>query len=250
VLHPICRHGLCQEIVEIRDREGGAEPSDAVIAVGGLVQGLLDFEQIDADELADVFKDVEIEEELVSTFHKGTLLVVSASDRAFSAEHVRLSIGVSPYLLVPHAVLLHNEWWLKNALDLLEDAGKPGRHKLGRLESARPDVSKTLSQRLVPNVFHYPEERALYDTGRTSRALDRREEAVQARLDAVTEEIAARHERIRSAVARSIPLLALIFTWSDALARHDNTIVFAVLVPITLLTLATIALLFWRDEYN
>jgi GNAT superfamily N-acetyltransferase len=247
ILHPICRRGLCAEIADVRQRQGAASPSPPVVAVGGLVQGLLDCAEIDADELADVFKEVELEDELVRAVHKGTLLVVSAADRAFSVQSIQLSVGISPYLLVPHAVLLHNEWWLWDAVRRLDESPGPGRRKLRRQERARAEVARTISERLVPNVFNYAEERNLYEMGRRSRGLHKRQRSVEGRLAAITADIRARHERIRSGVARSLPLIALVFTWSDALSKYDHTLVFAVLVPTTLLTLVALAFIFWRD---
>jgi hypothetical protein len=188
-----------------------------------------------------------LEEELLSALHKGTLLVISAADRAFSAENVRLTIGLSPYLLVPHAVLLHNEWWLRESVRQLDEAAKPGRAKGRRLEAARAEVGRTLSRRLVPNVFHYAEERRLYAVGRRSRGLQSRQAAVEKRLTAVKSELTARGERVKNGVAKALPVLALVFTWNDALAKHDHTLVFAVLVPVTVLTLAALAFVFSRD---
>jgi GNAT superfamily N-acetyltransferase len=253
ILHEVCRDGLCADIVKVRDHQSAEAMRPEVVAVGGLIQGLLDFGEIDADELADVFKDLYLEEELASSIHKGTLLVVSASDRAFSAEHVRLAIGLSPYLLVPHAVLLHNEWWLRDAVQRLDKAQEPGRRSLTRrprlknLEEARSEVAQTVSRRLIPNVFHYEDERRLYAVGRLSRALHKRQQSVQSRLAALSEQIKARHEKVRRAVALSLPVFALLFTWSDALGKHDPVLVALVLVPTTILTLGGLALIFWRD---
>jgi GNAT superfamily N-acetyltransferase len=247
ILHEICRHGLCEEIADIRERQGAASASPPVVAIAGLVQGLLDFAEIDADELADVFKEVQLEEELVRAFHKGTLLVVSAADRAFSTESIQLSLGLSPYLLVPHAVLLHNEWWLWDAVRELDEARGPGRRKLHRQEVARREVSRTMSQHLVPNVFNYAEERNLYDVGRRTRGMNKRQQSIEGRLDALTDDIRARHERIRTGVTRSLPAILLVFTWLDALSKYNNDVVIAVLVPVTLLTIAAVAFAFWRD---
>jgi hypothetical protein len=251
ILHSACETGICDAILDVRERQGAAElepeMKNAVVAVGGIFQGLLDFEEIDYDELADVFKDVQVEEELVSAIHKGTVLVISATDRAFSAENVKLAIGLSPYLLVPHAVLLHNEWWLREAVRQLDAAAKPGRAKGRRLETARAEVGRTLSRRLVPNVFHYAEERRLYSVGRRSRGLQSRQAAVEKRLTAVKSELSARSDRVKNGVAKALPVLALVFTWNDALAKHDHTLVFAVLVPVTVLTLAGLAFVFSRD---
>ena len=248
ILHPLCRHGLCDEIAEIREREGErARRAPGRSRSAASSRACIDYGEIDADELADVFKEMHVEEELARAFHKGTLLVVSATDRAFSAEHIRSAIGLSPYLLVPHAVLLHNEWWLEDAVQCLDDAGRRGRGKNKRLEKARHEVGQTLSRRLVANVFHYDEERSLYEVGHRSRGLRRLQREVEGRLTAVKADIGARHERIRSAAARTIPVLALAFAWNDGLAKHDHTLVFAVLVPTTLLTLAALAFVFWRD---
>jgi GNAT superfamily N-acetyltransferase len=251
ILHPACESGICDAIRDVVDRQGAAElepaMQDAVTAAGGIFQGLLDFEEIDNDELADVFKGVQVEDELLSAVHKGTLLVISATDRAFSAENVRLTIGLSPYLLVPHAVLLHNEWWLRDAVKQLDAAAEPGRSKGKRLETARAEVGRTLSRRLVPNVFHYPEERRLYAVGRRSRGLQSQQAAVEKRLAAVKSELGARSERVKNGVAKALPVLALVFTWNDALAKHDHTLVLAVLVPVTVLTLAALAFVFSRD---
>jgi hypothetical protein len=150
-------------------------------------------------------------------------------------------------------VLLHNEWWLRDAVQRLDRAEQPGRlslthrPRLKKLDDARKEVAKTVSRRLIPNVFHYADERRLYAVGRLSRALHKRQQAVESGLSALSAEIRARHEKVRRAVALSIPVFALVFTWSDALAKHDPVIVAAVLVPTTILTLGGLALLFWRD---
>jgi GNAT superfamily N-acetyltransferase len=256
VIHEICATGLCDEIAEIVKRQGSAETPPHTVAVGGLVQGLLDFQAVDADELADVFKEVELEEQLVRAHHKGSLLVVSASDRAFSQPIVQLTVGVSPYLLVPQAVLLHNEWWLWEALNHLDAVRGPGVDGLRRLpgfrktrkqERARRDVSRALSRFLVPNVFQYAEEKNLYEKGRRSRGLHKRQTSVEARLEALTADNRARHGQIRSAAAQSLPVLALVFTWLDSLHNYPHAVVFAVLVPVSVLTLAALAFAFWRE---
>lgn len=254
ILHEMTRHGLCKEIEDVRQRQGAAEPSDDALALGGIIQGLLDFEEVDADELADVFKEVQLEEELARAFHKRTLIVVSATDRAFEAPAVQLSLGVSPYLLVPHAVLLHNEWWLWRALAELDDTKSeierlPGFGRGRRQERARREVGQTLAQRLVPNVFGYAEEQNLYATGSQTRGLEKRQAAVQTRLGTLTADIRARHDRIRNAVTKMVPLLLLAFTWIDTWHKYpgEHDVVLGLMIPITILTGAALAFVFWRD---
>lgn len=245
LLHPACP-ALSKEMQEIKTLEGAASASPEAVAAGGLIQGLLDFVEIDADELADVFREVDAEKELISSLHKGTLLVASEDDRAFSAENVRQSVGLSPYLFIPHAVLAHNEHWVEDAIGKL-DSKPVGWNSVGlartrQLARTREDVSDTLARKLVPNVFHYHEQRQLYARGSQDRALDERITTVKRRLDALDAEITSRHNAIRSAVAATIPLLALVFTWLDALSKYDHAIVAAVLIPTTILTLVALLL--------
>ena len=247
LLHDVCPD-LCREMGKIREAQGGIEPSSAAVAVGGLIQGLFDFAEIDANELADVFKEVHVEQQLLSCFHKGTLLVASSEDRAFSAGKVRQDVGLSPYLLVPHAVLTHNEYWLQEAIAALDAVGRTRRPRLRQLGRARSEVAETLAVRLVPNVFQYDAERRLYEHGTRHRAQDVHRRTVEQRLAAVEAELSSWHSAIRSVVSGLLPLLALVFTWLDALKKYDHTVVYAVLGPTTFLTVAALWFVFlWRD---
>ncbi len=255
VLHRCCEKGarnalrlnrgmnICGEIDEVLKFEGAIKPSKRLEALGGLVCGLLDFAEIDGDELADVFREVTHDDQLVRSFHKGTLLLASPSDRAFETEGIRASVGVSPYLLIPHAVLLHNEWWLAEAVRRLDTTvrGSGQVRRRADLEQVRAGVAQTLSQFLVPNVFNYIDERSLYETGLKARGLHKREEAVRERLDELTSKLNARHERLRSFVGTALALILLVFTLSDVYDKHSR--VYFVLS--TAVTLALLAVLFW-----
>lgn len=150
-----------------------AEEGD-VIALAGIVCGVLDFKAIDASELRDVFRGHEIDESLLGV-HKGTILSVSLSDRSYDS--AKDEIGVSPYLLFPQAVLLHNEAVLRRArARLLTAKPKDGRRPVigpapGTLERAFNDARAWLAT-YVPNPFHYPSEQFLYSRGASSRGLE------------------------------------------------------------------------------
>jgi hypothetical protein len=253
VLHEACEQtsdeeepNICREVDEVLSEEGAADPSNRLRALGGVVCGLLDFREIDGDELADVFREVDREDELVRSFHKGTLIVASAGDRAFDSEGVRLGVGLNPYLLIPHGVLLHNEWWLSHAVRRLDEAAR-GRQRTSRLEQARADVAQTLSQRLVANVFNYQDERSLYETGLSARGLDKRERAVRARLADLTGKLHARHELNRSYIGTAVAVILLVFTLSDVYDKHSHMHV-VIGGAVTAGLLALLLLAFWRDD--
>jgi hypothetical protein len=63
-------------------RERDSSRWNRAIAVGGILQGLLDFQRIEDYELADVFAEVDIdaEDQTMLAFHKGTLLSLAAAE--------------------------------------------------------------------------------------------------------------------------------------------------------------------------
>jgi hypothetical protein len=199
-----------------------------VRAVGGVMQGLLDFETIGPTELSDVFAGTDLEEDSLLAFHKGTLLSValqgSPHDEAREAVLAR-PIGISPYLVIPHAVLLYNEqrlkWALIRANELLMQGGagfaggdlltelprRAARHLRGRAaeppsggsrrasieetEKGVREISQAAAQHL-PNVFHYRSERELYERGSKSRGFSDFEPLIRSRLKELEDKLAAR----------------------------------------------------------
>jgi GNAT superfamily N-acetyltransferase len=141
--------------------------------ISGIVQGLVDFEEIDAQELREVFAGIEVGEDGLVGIHKGTLIQMGVSDRPLVAG-IR-SYGISPYLLIPHTVLLHNEELLDFATEEASKAAKLRR--LGELESSIQAVQRAVEHDYLPDVFHYPGERLIMESGLKSRGLtDRRDE--------------------------------------------------------------------------
>lgn len=159
-------------------------------AIAGILTGILDLEEIDYWELADTLEPVIAAGEDVWCLHKGTLLYLTGGDRTFDIS--RLRVGISPYLIAPHSVLLHNQEVLNRAEECL-DAARSG--DPGKLEELRGRAECWLSEHLLPNLFHYRTERVLYDAGCGERALDARSGQMRRRLDELTRTIEARARR-------------------------------------------------------
>ena len=183
-----------------------SERRDRVVAVGGMLQGLLDFRAIEDYELADVFAtvDVDAEDETMRAFHKGTLLSLStATDSDSEGEgetRPEPPLGVDPYLVVPNIVLLHNEHRLKTArlreLHLSQRQHESlrrfwDRAGISETEEGLGEIARQLAQHL-PNVFHYESERELQRRGQESRGLDDLETFVRLRIDDLTNVLQSR----------------------------------------------------------
>jgi GNAT superfamily N-acetyltransferase len=154
-----------QLVSALRDETAGADDKhpahEAMCGVAGMVQGLLDLRAVDLDEVGDVFAPLEIDERRILGIHKGTVIFIAEKDRVFTS--VCDAIGVSPYLLLPQAVLIYNE-------QLLEKAEKA--RSLGQYSSTTPQAIRVMRGALadyLPNVFHYPQERRLLQHGEASR---------------------------------------------------------------------------------
>jgi GNAT superfamily N-acetyltransferase len=275
---------VCKAVSQLKRDEGATRlrvrTRREVTAVGGILQGLLDFEEIDLDELADVFKDIEPEQVRMDAIEKGTLFSLTDRDRGMEAAE---ALGVSPYLLIPHAVLLHNEALLKRAAQIAsaEDDPVPAEHASqlrswwlrvtssgaglvdravsrsprlqGLWESIRRRWRHRLAQierdrrriagrlnDLVPNVFHYKAEQDLYEWGWTSRSLDTLKAEVESRLAELDTDIDKRHSRLRDVAAQTIALLLLGFSAVQTAEKIDPVIVYPVYAVIGIIYLALI----------
>lgn len=177
-----------------------------LVAIGGLIQGLLDFDEIGVDELRDVYATVMPAEEqatpsLVGTdsltaIHKGTLLSVAPNtERAQSWK-----TAVNPYLAIAHSVALYNEERMtqarQSALAAVRSAGDARDASRavadrGRASFYLPIAEARLWLRLaseqleqfVPNAFVYPSERLIYEICHQTRALTGLRDAAKEQLE-------------------------------------------------------------------
>lgn len=178
-----------QEIIQIAQGDKGnptapeersARLNRSLLELAGIKTSILDFEYVDALEIDETFSQPVMKDcdDIFIGLQKGTLVHYSEGDRAF--DNSKSDIGISPYLLLPHAVLLHNE---KCLFEAQAEANKTlGGSKTGdtkedasiqTLRTAELEIRKRVQQQLVPNVFQYPTEQAIYDFGHENRGLNK-----------------------------------------------------------------------------
>lgn len=190
-------------------------------AVQGILCGLLDY-NIDAVEFADVFSEpIEANEDQLLDIHKGTLFQFITEDRSF--ESALPKIGISPYLLLPQSILLHNEALLRIAEKEAKEAD--GEQPEKRLRKAELALREVLQRKLLANVFQYETEIDLFEDGHKSRGLTNlqnslklRLEEINGRLDELKSEKAAIVERGLAYFGTGLAAFQAMLAW-DPLAK-------------------------------
>ncbi len=154
----------------------------AVMAYCGIVTGIFDFDEIDDEEVLDTLEPTFSDSDTIIRIHRCTFIAIASDDRAM--EECWPTVGISPYLLLPHSVILFNEHLVEQAEAQLEEAlGPKGSDRQGKclkwlvsgtirqLEEKQTLVSRNLNSLYLPNLFNYITERTLYDRGLQSRGL-------------------------------------------------------------------------------
>ena len=174
-----------------------------LLAFAGVVVGIFDFEAVDVEELVDTLTPTFTDGRISIQINRCTLLAFTPQDRVLAVDAVREQIGISPYLLLPHAALLNNETLVGIAQAKLEavqsriramapgggrhDSGASkdaGVHSLQELERLFACATRHLGEHQLPNIFNYFTERTLFEQGAVVRGSRDKHKAVEAmRLD-------------------------------------------------------------------
>lgn len=179
-------------------------------ALNGVVTGIFDFDKVGSSELLDTLVPTVPSAPGFLKVSRSTLVYITEEDRAF--EQCYNTIGASPYLLIPHAVLLHNEALVAEASECASKVLKPRGVNLGSLSSARALADRNLHSLLVPNVFNYLTERTIRDDGSVVRGDEDRRMATVGMLRELTSLVDERWERRRETGNLVLSALLLVLT--------------------------------------
>jgi GNAT superfamily N-acetyltransferase len=126
-------------------------------ALCGIVTGILDFDRIDRAEARDTLTpSVELADALLRV-HRERVVYVAEDDRA--ARTVAGSVGISPYLILPHAAALCDDGLLQ-PFESTRDTDPGSVRELSVAVGRREDA---LRKKWVPNPFFYPTEQRLFE---------------------------------------------------------------------------------------
>lgn len=175
------------------DFENGTNkrPWEELRAFAGIVVGILDFRAVDFEEMLDTLVPTFTDGHIFLQINRCSMMAFTPGDRVIQDPNIQEQIGISPYLLLPHAAIIHNETLVSSAeltLDVIHRQIQSGRRarssSLQELEREFEKATRNLGELQLPNVFNYLTERTLFDKGMETRgSLDKREAVEAKRLD-------------------------------------------------------------------
>jgi hypothetical protein len=201
------REQRCQEIARQVEQRGAV--GRRLLALCGIITGIFDFEQIDGGEALDTLVPTYAHHGVFARIDRRTLLQISSADR--SLQTVLTTVGVSPYLIIPHALLIFDDHLTQQAHAAAEVVLRESAPSLAALESAREEMNRNLRGLWLSNVFNYGTERALFSSGQEARGTNDRYRLLHARLMEIEGSLSQAWERRRQLSESLISvLLALI----------------------------------------
>lgn len=169
----------------------------------GITLGILDYSRMGYEEISDTLLPRSATENSFLTINRGVLTSFGYGDTVLDS--ARMTIGINPYLMVPSAVLAHNEYVAIDAEHkmekmhrLIEDRrdGKPGPDfSIRQLEEKSREIQSLLDIDFTSNVFQYPTEQDLYEYGMNHRGINERIRRVRAYLTELNRFIESENER-------------------------------------------------------
>ncbi|HET6568726.1 MAG TPA: hypothetical protein VFG50_12230 [Rhodothermales bacterium] len=179
-------------------------------ALAGITNGIFDFKEIGDDEIIDTLDPTFSSGDNFIKVHRRTLVNFLDQDRVL--DRVSDTLGVSPYVMLPHCVVFHNEELIDQVGDCIEAYANEDR--IRRLESLKNVCVRAMHSMYVPNIFNYETERTIYDRAFEIRGSSQKRKISLdhiAELERRIDQAYARHRRRDDAVLQ-ILLLVLAVT--------------------------------------
>lgn len=193
-------------------------------AVCGILLGIFDFNRMDEEEIFDTIQPLMPSELSLMVLCRGTLFKISENDEIMKT--VSESILVSPYLLIPSAVLAYNEDLLIRAKNILtESLSEKKKTSLKSLETGQATVTRFVNYIYLEDLFQYPTENLIVKQGNSQRGLTTLKLNIQNRLTELKSKIESKRSNFTLFTDSVIALvLFLIALWEFYKNFSDNLV--------------------------
>jgi hypothetical protein len=214
----------------------------------GIALGLFDFERMGGQEVGDTLqpRSESLDSDYFLTVNRGVITSYSIEDDVLNSTWDTL--GINPYLVVPSAVLVHNEYVSTDADNRLTRVLERCRVdssnaiKLDELIDERNYIDDLINDDILGNVFQYPSEQELYEYGMRHRGINDRikdTRAKLAQLDKIIEQMQSQksiaNERTIQTVLGILSLLQIVSLVADYRAIDNDRVEDYTIISIILL---------------
>lgn len=160
----------------------------------GIILGIFDFARMDEEEIRDTIQPVMPTTSSFMVLCRGMLFKISNPDEIMEA--VREHTSVSPYLVIPSAVLAHNEHLLQKTLRELDRTLDPASEiNLASLENIHSRLKAVINSQYLTDNFQYQSEQTIIRVGNLQRGILNIREKIANRLEELSERIATKREK-------------------------------------------------------
>ncbi|WP_128544118.1 hypothetical protein [Larkinella soli] len=198
------------------DRNPIEEYADYVFkAYCGICLGIFDYDRMGLEEIDDTLMPLEESktEQSFQALNRGVLAMFGAEEDVMNT--FWRTLGLSPYLIIPSAVLANNDYVSLDAekrLDALLNKLKEDESDLSipQLIASRHEIDDLLNTNILSNVFHYKTEQGIYRNGMESRGINERIKASREKLEQLDREINTKQDERNSRYQRRIQIIVAI----------------------------------------
>ncbi|HEX7071417.1 MAG TPA: hypothetical protein VF190_11450 [Rhodothermales bacterium] len=186
----------------------------ALKAIAGATIGIFDFPEVDEEEVLDTLDPTFQSGMTFMKFHRRSLVGIGEADRGLDA--VYEDFGASPYLILPHAVVLADEHLVDRLEACLDAYGEST--DIPALERLAAVARRVLRRMHVPNLFQYVTEKTLYERAFEVRGSAQLHRLVRERVEELDRHLEKTYERRRRRHDVFVQALLLVLTVAQVVA--------------------------------
>jgi hypothetical protein len=221
----------------------------------GMSLGIFDYDRMGIQEIDDTLVPLPNSqtEESFLVIHRGVLAMFGYEDDVL--ESFWQTLAMNPYVLIPSAVLAHNDIVSRDVetrLDvLLQEANKDKpRFSITRIIEDRNYADNLINDNILGNVFQYKTEQELYEEGMNRRGIDQRIKDCRLKLDQLDKLIENLHQKRTKRYQRGVQVLLTIVGVFNVIPNFDKFNLALLSDPKLYVVLGSVALYLIVDYYR
>ena len=144
----------------------------------GLILGIFDYKRMDTAEIIDTIRPIVVKQDSFCVLCRGHLIKFERQSK--DEKNLFNKIKISPYLLIPSAILALNGFILNKCEGLAE---RFFRHPLIPFFTKSNQAELTLNKEYLENVFQYPSEQEIVRIGEIQRCMHLRHKTLTHKID-------------------------------------------------------------------